>query len=205
MSAGAVSGASASTGARPGASRLAPPLARRIDRLARAAHLFHRFAHHPLCGEYAGEVIAIGRRARLCRGCALATLGALAGVAAGIFLAPEPLLAAPAIGLAAALALLRTRRGGKVLTRLLPAALLAFAIGAGMRAPTLAGDLVAIAALAGAGLLLLLYRRRGPDRSPCASCPERLASTPCRGYAAIVRRERAFQRLSGAWLRGAGM
>ena len=41
------------------AGRAATPkaLRRKIDRLSRAAHRFHRFAHHPLCERYAGEVI----------------------------------------------------------------------------------------------------------------------------------------------------
>jgi hypothetical protein len=43
---------------------------------------------------------------------------------------------------------------------------------------------------------LVLYRLRGPDRTPCLACPERDSPVPCRGYAAIVRRERTFQRLA---------
>ncbi len=64
-------------------SRLPPALARRVDRLARRAHAFHRFAHHPLCSWYATEVIRLGRRTRICLGCTLTALGAVAGVAVG--------------------------------------------------------------------------------------------------------------------------
>jgi hypothetical protein len=73
-------------------SRPAPHLPRhlagRLDRLARGAHAFHRFAHHPLCAAYRDEVIAVGGRARVCRGCALAIAGGLAGAIAGA-LAPR--------------------------------------------------------------------------------------------------------------------
>jgi hypothetical protein len=186
------------------------PLARRIDRLARGAHAFHRFAHHPLCDEYAGEVLRVGRRVRLCRGCALAAVGGLAGAAAGLVLAPDPLLAASGLLTAVALASppmsRRARGSGKLVVRFLPAAFGAFAIAAGLRAGGAAGVLLALAGLAASWVFVALYRRRGPDRSPCAGCPERLAAEPCRGLAPIVRRERAFQRLSGAWLlrRGIG-
>jgi hypothetical protein len=59
------------------------PLARRIDRLARRAHAFHRFAHHPLCEPYRGEVLRVGRRGRLCKGCTFLAAGLLAGALAG--------------------------------------------------------------------------------------------------------------------------
>ena len=44
------------------------------------------------------------------------------------------------------------------------------------------------------------YRHRGPDRTPCSTCPERLGEAPCRGWKEIVNAERAFRRLSGRWL-----
>ncbi|MGC4001002.1 MAG: hypothetical protein QM767_27495 [Anaeromyxobacter sp.] len=83
-------------------SRLPRPLARRLDRLARRAHAFHRWAHHPLCDRYAGEVFRAGRRTRLCRGCTLAATGGAAGLALGALLPPAP----GALLLAAAVALL---------------------------------------------------------------------------------------------------
>ncbi|HSB19854.1 MAG TPA: hypothetical protein VLD85_07605, partial [Anaeromyxobacteraceae bacterium] len=80
--------------------RIPAALARRIDRLARRAHAFHRLAHHPLCRRYAAEVIRIGRRGRVCRGCAFTGAGAIAGGLAGWLLpAPGPL----ALGALAAL------------------------------------------------------------------------------------------------------
>jgi hypothetical protein len=39
----------------------------------------------------------------------------------------------------------------------------------------------------------LLYRRRGPDRRPCAACPEQTRQ-PCSGLLPILRAERAFIR-----------
>ncbi len=71
------------------AAHVPPELARRIDGLARAAHRFHRYAHHPLCAAYAGEVFRLGRRTRLCRGCTLVAIGAIAGALAAALL-PAP-------------------------------------------------------------------------------------------------------------------
>ena len=181
-------------------SRIPRPLARKLDRLARKAHAFHRYAHHPLCGEYADEVIRVGKRTRICRGCAMTALGAFAGAAVGLAFAPGLFESATALGLAALLALVRTRRGAKIPTRFLPAMLLALAFASGIRSGTWGGGLLAVTVLAVAGLLFLAYRGRGPERSPCARCPERLSTEPCRGFAAIVRRERAVQRFSRARL-----
>jgi hypothetical protein len=46
---------------------------------------------------------------------------------------------------------------------------------------------------------VLLYRRRGVERSRCETCHERQRS-PCSGFVLIVRRERAFQRRANRWL-----
>ena len=79
-----------------------PPLprgvARRVSRLARGAHRFHRWSHHPLCVAYQGELVRLGRRARLCRGCAAVAVGGLAGVVAGLTL-PAAALARGSSGL----------------------------------------------------------------------------------------------------------
>ena len=169
--------------------RITPAQARRIDRLSRRAHRFHRFAHHPLCDRYAGEVIRIGR-VRLCRGCAFTALGSAMGGAIALVTHTGALLAA-----AAALALLvpslaSRSRFPKLLSRFAPSSLFGFALLASL----LAGDfLVAAAILAVVIGLRVAYGRRGGDRSPCATCPERDAS-PCSGFAPIIRREQAFQR-----------
>ena len=47
---------------------------------------------------------------------------------------------------------------------------------------------------------LLVYRKRGPDRRACENCPERLSTKACSGLAPMLRRERAFQRLSQRWI-----
>ncbi|MBI5067247.1 MAG: hypothetical protein HZB56_03335 [Deltaproteobacteria bacterium] len=190
-------------------SRLPPGLARRIDRLARRAHAFHRLAHHPLCGAYRGELLRLGRRTRLCLGCSLLGLGGALGLAAGL-LAPRPSGAALAAGAAllllAAWGSLRPGAGGrarKLLTRLAPMGLAAALAAGGLRradGPGLLAALLAAAAFAGA---LLAYRRRGPDRSPCATCPERPAGPACAGFRPAVRRERAFSRLAGRWIAAA--
>jgi len=167
-------------------------LARRLDRVSRAAHAFHRRAHHPLCAEYGGEVLRLGRRARVCRGCTLALAGFVLGASIGALRAPDLPLAASFLGVALLLGSLPTRRFGrrlgKLATRLLPTTLLAYAASGG-----LAPFLVALAITAYA---VQRYRRRGPDREPCRTCPERAGDAPCRGFAPIVRRERAFQRFA---------
>ncbi|HEY0193115.1 MAG TPA: hypothetical protein VGC42_18485 [Kofleriaceae bacterium] len=182
--------------------RPTPRQARRIDRLSRAAHRFHRHAHHPLCDRYAGEVLRVrwrGRRVYLCRGCSFAVIGGLAGGVAGLGLAAVGRGgAAIALGalIAGALLLIPTvvspRRLPKLVTRLAPAALLALGLTVGFLAHRWL-----VLALAGAAVIGLrgLYGRRGGDRSPCTDCPERMAS-PCSGFVQIVRREQAFQRVA---------
>jgi len=200
---------------------LSPALARRVDRLARRAHAFHRWAHHPVCARYAGEVIRLGHRTRLCRGCLLAGFGAAAGLAAGLA-AP----AFPGLGHAfltgAALALpgwsLRrpapagpgapdapdaARRTPKLVTRLLPTALAGVVVGqARSGAPVALG--AAALALAAIAAALIRYRRRGPDRRACEGCPQGPPAATCPGFAPLVARERALQRLAGRWIAAEG-
>ena len=179
---------------------LPPRTVRAIDRLARRAHAFHRFAHHPLCDRYQGELISLGRRARICRGCASAALGSGAGlVAALVWPATLPVLVvASSLGLVSLWGSL-AKRLPKWLGRSTASLCLAFAGFRGLlsmhgAALGLAGGIAVCCAI-----FLVLYRRRGPDRSPCQTCPERRAS-PCSGLRPIVRRERAFRRLAQRWL-----
>jgi hypothetical protein len=193
-------------------SRLPPGLARRIDRLARHAHGFHRFAHHPLCGAYAGEVVRLGRRTRLCRGCALAGAGAALGAAAGWAWPPLPaelLLLGPAILAgwgALALAPGGRRLASKWITRAGPLALASFLAVAGLRAAPHAepgdwsGLTTALTAAALVALGLLRYRSRRPDRSACTACPQAPPGPGCDGFREIARRERAFSRLASTWI-----
>jgi hypothetical protein len=171
---------------------------RAIDQLSRRAHRFHRFAHHPLCGNYAGEVLRIGRT-RLCRGCSYAIVGGLAGgvVALAVGTATAVPVLAPVSSLAVATTLLAVSmrvRPTKLVTRFAPAVLVAFAITCGVRELGPFGIALALAAIAIVGGLRVLYGKRGPDRSPCTTCPER-GLQPCSGFAPIVARERAFQRV----------
>ena len=179
-------------------------LARRLDRLAFRAHAFHRWAHHPLCREYEGEVFRLGRRLRLCRGCTLAALGGAAGLAAGFLVPPLPPAASlglACLGLLAALPALSRRRWSKVLTRALPAALPPFLLVQALRSGGVLRWGVAALAAAVAAAVVLAYRRRGPDRAPCAACAEAPAHGACRGFREIRDRERAFGRLAARWLR----
>jgi Flp pilus assembly protein TadB len=176
-------------------------LRRKIDRLSRAAHRFHRFAHHPLCDRYAGEVIRIGPRARVCRGCTYAAIGGVVGSALGLV---APISIAFAATLVATVAIVITlytrRRRTKLVTRMLPAGMFALAIVGGARTGSSLGLVAAFAAAASAGGLRVLYGRRGADRSPCATCPERVLPVPCSGVQPIISRERAFQRTAGRLL-----
>ncbi len=176
--------------------RTPPALRRRLDRLARAAHAFHRFAHHPLCAEYAGERIRIGR-VQLCRGCALLGLGIALGLAAGALLPATKLAVGVALGLAVVSgAAAFVARLPKTIGRTLPGAALGFAFLEGLRLGPLGWTLSADAVLL-FGAAFLFYRRRGPHRGPCETCPDRDKRPACRGFAPILRRERALQRMAG--------
>ena len=82
----------------------------------------------------------------------------------------------------------------------LGAALLSFAALGGLLSPAPALRLVSLGILVFGGAFLWVYRKRGPDRSPCRSCPERLAVSACSGLQPIVRRERAFRRLAQRYI-----
>lgn len=176
-------------------SRIPPALARRLDRLARRAHLFHRYAHHPLCDEYRGELVPLGRRTRLCRGCTYVLCGTLAGLVLGAFVSLPP-LAALLIAVGGWGGTLV--RGNKLRSRLLPA----FTLGLAFTGSVWWTSLVAAALFVATWLL---YRRRTPDRTPCVTCPERTQPSPCRGVRPIVRRERAYRRMAARLLERAGV
>jgi hypothetical protein len=181
--------------------RLPLATARAIDRLAWRAHAFHRYAHHPLCGRYAGEVLTFGRT-RLCRGCVAACAGGALGLALGGLLLPGATVAGAALAAGSALGALSLRyRLSKLLGRLLPACGVGVVFGAAL-AERRAG--VAILAAAATTIGLLLYRRRQPNRAPCLSCPELRGPPPCSGFAPIVRRERAFRRAADRLIATAG-
>lgn len=168
------------------------PLAKRIDRLAWRAHAFHRFAHHPLCDRYRDEVLRVGRRVRLCKGCTMLALGLATGLALGAWLRPSLMvgLGAWAVALGLGLASLRLRLP-KLWTRLVP--------GAGLAAALWAGWPCVLLALAAMAACFVLYRRRGGERARCQPCHER-DRRPCSGFARIVRRERAFRRTADDWI-----
>lgn len=178
----------------PAPHRLHPATARAVDRLARRAHAFHRFAHHPLCERYAGELLTLGRRGRVCRGCAAVLAGLPLGGALVWLFRPSLGVLVGALGVAALLGALSLRvRLPKTLGRFVPAC----GIGAGaVSAFTQPRGFLWLAVLAAVAAGFALYRKRQPNRAPCSSCPERLASTPCSGIRPIVRRERAFRRVA---------
>ena len=168
------------------------PLARRIDRLAGRAHAFHRFAHHPLCEPYRNEVLRIGRRTRLCKGCVFLSAGIIAGVVGGGVVRPALGWGIGGLLLASVMGALSLRlRLPKLAGRLIPGAALGMALWAGWSCA-----LAAMVIVAGVGVL---YRRRGVDRRRCQTCPERELS-PCSGFTPIVRRERAFRRRANRWV-----
>ena len=179
---------------------------RAIDRLARRAHAFHRFAHHPLCGRYAGELIPLGKRNRLCRGCVASALGSITGLLTALAWQPSATLSfgAGALGFALLLSSLLLRLP-KWLGRAAACACLAFACLAGLRFAQGAPLAVALAILVASPAFVALYRKRGPNRTPCQHCPERLNAKPCSGLRPIVQRERAFRRLAQRWLDAAAL
>ena len=62
---------------------------------------------------------------------------------------------------------------------------------------SLAAILVASSAAGFASLAYLAWRRRGPNRAPCLTCPERTLPV-CRGFAEIVAAERSFRAAAAA-------
>jgi len=211
-------------------SHIPPALARRLARLSARAHGFHRFAHHPLCPAYAAETVRIGRRTRLCRGCTAAALGGALGVALALAVRAPPaaaLLAGAALLGPALLIAARPRgggrtrglrpppapsgdpsaapslppRGGKLVTRAVPACAAAMIVAWGVRSASTLGLASSALALALTWLAVHAYRRRGPDRRPCDACPDRRRPSPCTGFAPIARREAAFARAAARLLR----
>jgi hypothetical protein len=180
---------------------LPKPTARRIDRLARHAHAFHRFAHHPLCQRYAAELIPLGRRTRVCRGCASAAVGALSGATAALLTRPSSstVLVGAALALVVLFGSLAVRLP-KSVGRALGMALASFAALGGLLCAERGPRLVAAGLCACGVAFLWLYRRRGPNRSPCQTCSERLAAGTCSGFRPIVQRERAFRRLAQRYI-----
>jgi hypothetical protein len=180
---------------------LPKPTARRIDRLARHAHAFHRFAHHPLCQRYETELIPLGRRARVCRGCAFAALGAFSGASAALLTRPSS--STVVVGAALALVVLfgsLAVRLPKTVGRALGVALASFAALGGLLSAARGPELLAGSLFVSGVAFLWLYRRRGPNRSPCQTCPERLTAGTCSGFRPIVQRERAFRRLAQRYI-----
>jgi hypothetical protein len=179
---------------------------RAIDRLAKHAHAFHRFAHHPLCERYARELIPLGKRTRLCRGCACTLLGAIAGLLSALCWQPafSVLSGAAALGLGLALSSLALRLP-KWLGRASAAACLGFACLGGFCSAHGAALFLALGMLGASAAFLALYRKRGPNRGPCQQCPERLLPVPCSGLRPIVRRERAFRRVAQRLLDAAAL
>lgn len=176
--------------------RTPPKLRRKLDRLARKAHAFHRFAHHPLCAEYAAERIQIGK-VHLCRGCALLGLGLAVGIGLGAFLPAGKTAAVLGLALAAVTGgVAFLTRLPKSLGRALPGAALGFTFVQGLRLGRVGWLMSGGAALIFTAAFLV-YRRRGPHRGPCETCPDRDRRPACRGFAPILRRERALQRLAG--------
>jgi len=185
-------------------SRLAPALAKRIDRLSWYAHAFHRFAHHPLCDRYAGELITLGKKQRVCRGCLSAALGLVIGTGVGIYVPKDASTEIVQLSIAAALGLASLKlRVQKFAGRFVPVAFACAAIAAAARR-AFDGDARALIIVA-LGVILavcgfLAYRKRGPNRDACSTCPEQYRASACSGLAPVVRREKAFQRLSQRWL-----
>jgi len=179
---------------------------RAVDRLAQRAHAFHRFAHHPLCARYAGELIPLGRRARLCRGCACSALGLVTGLLAAVCWQASfsVLLGVSALGLGVLLSSLALRLP-KWLGRASAVACLGFVGLEGLLAKHGPPLFLAFGIVATSLAFVALYRKRGPNRGPCRTCPERLLSKPCSGLRPIVRRERAFRRLAQRWLDAAAL
>lgn len=146
-------------------------------------------------------MIRLGRT-WLCKGCTFALLGALVGTLAGMAFPPPESGGFLALGVLAAggLGAMLARPLGKIATRLFPLGCLGFVEAQSLRMWDALGWAVAIIGAGSLALAITIYRRRGPWRGECATCPER-EERPCSGFRRQLRRERAFQRLGGRMLR----
>src|SRR5262249_36330351 len=135
--------------------------------------------------------------------------GIIAGATLALAVPVSPPIAAGALAMTAVVLLptllVRRLRPSKWLTRFATMACLSYGGLAARSLVLLVAAPLLLAALAAARplpapALAALYKPRGPSRSPCDGCPERTQPTPCRGVAPIVRRERAFQRMSARLL-----
>jgi hypothetical protein len=187
-------------------SRVPEATVRRVARLGRRAHAFHRYAHHPLCEAYANEVWHVGRRMRVCKGCTLVALGALAGVAIGSARQVSALsmaVDAAALAVAVLAVAVPAARGtaGKLVSRFLLAFLLADVAAHGVFRADALGVLLGCLAMAVAAIGIAAHRKRGPWRVPCTACEEGLAGDAvCTGFREQLRREKAVIRLSARWI-----
>jgi len=94
-------------------------------------------------------------------------------------------------------------RASKIPTRLLPALGVTFALFSLVHAHSRASLGIAGAACAVTLAFVGVYKHRGPNRAPCASCPERTRAATCSGLRPIVRREKALMRKTAAMIRSA--
>jgi hypothetical protein len=124
--------------------------------------------------------------------------GAVTGILWG---APLVALAGATLALGLARLSLRDRRLPKIVSRFFAACGLSFAVFTVVHAPAPRSMGIAIASCVGTMVLTVLYKRRGPDRSPCASCPEWGLPRTCSGFRPIVVREKALMRKAGGLLR----
>jgi hypothetical protein len=95
-------------------------------------------------------------------------------------------------------------RRGKLLLRFLPTAVFVGTFIQGLRIGGVIGYGAAALAASCIAWITFAYRRRGPQRQPCHTCPERFEMHRCRGFQEIRHRERAFQRLAGWMIQHAG-
>ncbi len=184
---------------------VSPPRARHRPPSASRACVFHRFAHHPLCDRYASEMLdpTLGRRARVCRGCSVRGAWDVGWRARRVAHAPvvEHIIrwgrscarCAAQLSRVAFAQGARTRSGhgvGKLRRRWRPVVGRTRAAGAGAEPAGFRRHFFPVD-----------VRRRGPNRSPCQTCPERLdALRTCSGLRPIVQRERAFRRLAQRYI-----
>ncbi len=123
--------------------------------------------------------------------------GLALGLMAGALLPAHRAIAGAALGGSVASGLAAfTLRLPKSLGRALPGATLGFAFIQGLRLGPVGWILSGSAALVFAAAFVA-YRKRGPHRGPCDTCPDRDQRPACRGFAPILKRERALQRLAG--------
>ena len=162
-----------------------------------------RWAHKPLCGRFAEDILKVGEM-RICRSCLCAWLGVAAGLVAVVVSATVPAFGGfplsglafaavlfPVLGLSLPTIYKKLPRTIRDVLRFAGGALIPSSVGVAFTHP-----LLGLAALVAMFLFWKVYFRLRKTRrlSACEGCPDRVIDGICPGFALQAEGARAFER-----------